>query len=142
MAHPEHIYWAAVILVAWPASLFSRCAGVLAATWAVGQLAYIVGMPEPQTQVVLYLLACGATFNSARTLSCKVIAALYVPLATLSAVTAMDPLAIWWGIFWLAMLQVVLVPFTVDWREAGEVRRAFRDRRSTHDTLLKRVLAW
>lgn len=137
MQHPEYIYWAAVCLVAWPASMFSRCAGILAAAWGIGQLAYVVGSPEPITQVIIYCLAGVLTAKYRRGFACMTVAAFYLPLAIMSGITSADPLLVWWGIFWTAMVQVAIVPFTIDWAEVREVRRALKDRRELDKTLFR-----
>lgn len=144
MQHPEYIYWAAVCVIAWPSSLFSKCAGILAGTWAIGQVAYVLGAPEPETQVVLYCIALIVNVLSARTAFCYTVAALYLPLALISACSLADPVAAWWGIFGTAMVQVMLVPFTVNWQEVIEVRQAFKERRSWDKTLyrLRALVSW
>lgn len=137
MTHPEYIYWAAVALIAWPASMFSRCAGILAVAWAVGQIAYVIGLPEPLSQVVIYIIAGLLTLKHRREFPCLIVAAFYLPLAIMSAATHVDPDLIWWGIFWTAMAQVLVVPFTVHWAEVREVRHALKDRRNFDNNLFR-----
>jgi len=137
MEHPEYIYWASVLAIAWPCSLFSRCSGILAATWGVGQLAYAFHAPEPQTQIPIYLVAAALTYFNRRTRSCVVVASLYIPLAVFSAAWAgnVDPPDMWWAIFDVAMVQVLVAPATVGWVEVRETIKAFRERGTLHDTL-------
>lgn len=145
MEHPEYIYWAMVMVIAWPCSLFSRCSGILAATWAIGQVAYGLNAPEPEFQMYLYVLAALVTALNARTWRCGIVAALYLPLAIMSALWAanVSPHDMWWGIFWVACAQTLLIPATVEWQEVRDTVAAFRERKSWQDTLYRlRSLSW
>lgn len=149
MQHPEYIYWALVMVIAWPCSLFSRCSGILAATWAIGQVAYGLGAPEPEFQTGLYPIACFVTaleaFFISRSWRSWFVAFLYVPLAIMSALWAanVNPHDMWWGIFWVGCAQVLFIPATVEWQQIRDTISAFRERKSWQDTFYYlRSLSW
>lgn len=148
MQHPEYIYWALVLVIAWPCSLFSRCSGILAATWAVGQVAYGLHAPEPEFQAVLYPIAAGLSLFDAyrrRSVSAAVVGLLYLPLAVMSALWAanVNPHDMWWGIFWVACAQALIIPVTVEWQQLRDTISAFRERKTWQGTLYYlRRFAW
>jgi hypothetical protein len=132
------LYIAAMFLVALPVAWFSRneAAAAIFATWSIGHAAYELGMPEPQTQTVLYgVMFC---FMCARILShlerwtwrCIASAMFFLPLFTVcyewSGDRTMDP---WWPIYVLAWLQLGFIVRPVVWfRSArGWIVRARED---------------
>lgn len=147
--NPLYIYWTLVALVAWPCSLFSRCAAILVATWAVGQVGVVAGLPEAKVQVMLYAGALVLSARYARTGWCVAVSLLYAPLL-LEALTwwsGPEPYRTWWRIYYVAMAQVLLVPFTIDWSVIRDAREGFRRRRELDDILRRtpymlRVLLW
>lgn len=121
--HPEYLYFAMMFLVALPVAWFMRStvALVVFATWAVGQVTYLLGFPEPETQVVIYAIAGALAWKAARNTASNFTAVMFVPLALISAADAlgsMAPYEAWWSIFWIAMTQAAALPFSGDWRTA------------------------
>ena len=142
MQHPEYLYYAAIVFVAWPSSPINRVAAVVVGVWGLGQILYWLGWPEPQTQTVIYSVALLLAVLSSRTTACMMSAMLFLPLAVVSGlngINALDPLHAWWLIFVMAMLQTFLLPFGNDWATARDAWRAFKD-----DDLIDRILrrAW
>lgn len=116
MQHPEYIYYAVLALVAMPVAWFanSRIALLVVAVWAVGQATYAIGMPEPQTQAVIYAIACGVGMRLARTTASTFAAVLFAPLCLVSLSEYCgwsNPLEAWWSIYWIALTQAMSLPF-------------------------------
>jgi hypothetical protein len=127
--HPEYIYYAAMFLIALPMAAAFRnvVALVVFATWAVGQTAYLIGMPEPETQFALYIAALGLGVRYARSTACTFAAVMFFPLAIVclsNIVGWMGDYIAWWTIFWMAMTQVLALPFCHDWRAIWRRMRA------------------
>lgn len=138
------LYIAAMFCVALPVALFTRneVAGIVFAVWGVGQVTYQIGFPEPQTQVVIYATAFLVAGRVARTSVCFFAAVLFFPLALASfshAVGWIEPAAAWWSIYWIAMTQVVAIPFCVDWRRVRATRPAKTNNGS--DSMLRAIHA-
>lgn len=135
-------YWALVALIAVPASFFSRIAAVLVAVRLLSQIAWNMGMPEPQTQVLIYIIAACAALRWAETFPCRLIAVLFAPLAVAAAASGVPGQAVgsYWTIYAIAVVQVLLVPLCIDWRMVREGIQALRDL-SWIDRFL-RVSAW
>jgi hypothetical protein len=115
------LYIAAMFLVALPVAWFARneVAGIVFAVWAIGQTTYLLGFPEPETQIFIYAAAFFLATRMARTAVCLFAAILFLPLGLASfcdAVGWIEPAAAWWSIYWIAVTQVVALPFCVDWR--------------------------
>ena len=136
------LYIAAMFCIALPVALFGRneVAGVVFAVWSVGQVTYQIGFPEPQTQVLIYAAGFVVAARFARTSVCFFAAMMFFPLALASLSHAagwIEPAAAWWSIYWIAMTQVVSLPFCVDWRGIWAARRAKANHRS--DTMLRSI---
>jgi hypothetical protein len=118
--HWEYAYYAMMFFVALPIAWFRRdaVAGIVFATWGIGQVAYQVGLPEPQTQAVLYGTAFALAMFYAVSAANIFTAVLFFPLAVTCVcqlIGLATDLQAWWAIFWLAMMQALSLPFVVDW---------------------------
>lgn len=116
MQHPEYIYYAALAMLAMPVAWFarSRIALLVIAVWAVGQTTYLIGMPEPQTQAVIYAAASVLGMRCARSTASTFAAVLFIPLFLVSLSETcgwMNPSEAWWSIFWVALTQAMSLPF-------------------------------
>lgn len=134
MARPELIYYAAMFLVALPVAWIakSKVAALVFAVWAVGQALWLIGFPEPQTQLVIYAAAFGTCWRWRDGLSLAGLfsAILFLPLTLVCLAEiggTMSPYEAWWTIYWIAMTQVAALPFVRDWRALWRERRVERD---------------
>lgn len=121
MSHPEYIYYASMFLIALPVAWFakSRVAAIVLGAWVIGQFTYLGGLPEPQTQLAIYLVAFVAAWKFHRSGVGVFAAVLFVPLALVSAcdwLHWMKPNEAWWSVYWIALTQVMSLPFTIDWK--------------------------
>lgn len=129
MEHPEYLYYAAMFLIALPVAWFGKneVAGIVFGTWAVGQTTFLLGFPEPETQIVIYLVALALALKVARSSVCFFAAILFFPLA-LACVSElagwMTPLQAWWSIYWVAMTQALALPACLDWPAVYRSARA------------------
>jgi hypothetical protein len=140
------LYIAAMFCVALPVALFAKneVAGVVFAVWAVGQVAYQIGLPEPKTQIALYGMAFAFILYERRRQRMRVpdgslvAVALFVPLLLVCCLWAKGTVSeseAWWGIWWVAMLQAAFLLRPVAW--AFTVRRWLQSRAaSAPDSLL------
>jgi hypothetical protein len=129
MQHPEYIYYAAMILVALPMAWFAKnaVAFIVFATWAVGQAAYEMGLPEPEMQLLLYGAALVLGVCNSKSSPDLFASILFFPLAVSCASEIMgliNPTQAWWAIFWIALTQATSLPFNLDWRAAFRRWRA------------------
>lgn len=118
--HFEYFYYAMMFLIALPLAWRFRSivAVIVFATWAVGQVAYQIGLPEPPTQTVLYAVAFGFGMARSRTAAGLFAAVLFFPLAVASACQwahVINDVQAWWTIYWIALTQALSLPFVVDW---------------------------
>jgi hypothetical protein len=120
------LYIAAMFCIALPVAWFSRneVAAVVFGVWGVGQIAYQLGFPEPQAQIILY----GAALTYLMTERAR--HRLKVPDGSLVAVALFVPLLLvcllwwqgatpehdaWWGIWFLAMTQAAFLLRPIAW---------------------------
>ncbi len=134
MSHPEYLYYALMFAVALPVAWFfrNRVAALVFAVWTFGQCAYLIGMPEPQTQLVLYVVALVLGMRISTSAACTVAAFLFAPLAFACLAELrhwMTPAEAWWSIYWIAITQALALPFCPDWHSIIERRRAARRER-------------
>lgn len=118
------LYIAAMFCIALPVAWFGKnpAAAAIFVTWGVGQIAYQAGMPEPQTQAVIYgvmfsYLCFQILFHPERwTWRCIAAVMLFLPLFAVcyswSKIPTADP---WWTIYWLAWAQVFLITRPIQW---------------------------
>lgn len=118
------LYVAAMFCIALPLAWFGKSpsGAAIFVTWGVGQIAYQAGMPEPQTQSVIYGLMfsylCIQILVYPDRWSGRSIAAAmcFLPLFAVcygwSEVPASDP---WWTIYWLAWVQLAFLIRPLKW---------------------------
>lgn len=116
MAHPEYLYYATMFLVALPAAVARGIvASIVFGAWAIGQSLWLLGLPEPQTQLVIYLAALMLGLRYCPHGVCTFAAVLFFPLALVSLsdwLGWMTPAEAWWSIYWIALTQAMSLPFT------------------------------
>lgn len=127
MFGPQHIYWAVVILVALPIAVIGggRVARSIVAVWAAAMvLVGIFGLPNFWAYLPLHLGGFCWCYVKARSRDARAIGALFLPLGLLDiwGITGAGQQA-WWGVFWVALGQVLLLPLIADW---GRIRKATR----------------
>lgn len=118
MSHPEFIYWALVALLALPSSLFSRVAAVVVLVRLLSQIAWQAGLPEPETQIVIYGIAFFVSLAVADKFASFLSAAIFFPLAvsaTYEVSGGLSDVQAYWAIYWLAVAQTLALPFGVEW---------------------------
>jgi hypothetical protein len=136
------LYIAAMFCIALPVAWFARneVAAAIFATWSIGHAAYVIGMPEPQTQTALYFLMfclmCARILCHLERWSWRCIASamFFLPLFTIcyewSGDRSMDP---WWPIYVLAWLQLSFIVRPFAWfRSARRWLARAREVRSNH----------
>jgi hypothetical protein len=135
------LYIAAMFCIALPVAWFSRneVAAVVFAVWGVGQVAYQLGFPEPQAQILLY----GAAFvflmvrhvrHQLKAPDGSIVAiALFVPLFLVCVLWwagGTPEYDAWWGIWFLAMIQAAFLVRPIAW--AAGARRWFTRKSTAH----------
>ena len=123
MAHPEYYYYAAMFFVALPVAWIakSKASALVFIVWAIGQALWLIGLPEPQTQLVIYTVALIAGWWLATSGPGMFASILFFPLAltTLCEWTGgLSPQEAWWTIYWIALTQVMSLPFHPELRSA------------------------
>lgn len=131
MESPEYLYYAAMFLVALPVAGLARSwvALLVFGVWALGQALYLIGLPEPQTQTVIYGAAAGlCALGWRRGIRIGLFAAvLFAPLCGTSFAESagwLDSSQAWWSIYWIALTQAVSLPFITDLPGAIRHRQA------------------
>jgi len=119
---PDQIIWALMLFGVLPSSFVNRSAAVVLITFGLGYVGWRIGLPEPQTQLALYVgaLAVGVWFRAS--LAQDVALAMFLPLA--AAMVAwlagyVTDLEAWNAAFWLTLMQIAAVPFGNDWGSIG-----------------------
>lgn len=136
------LYIAAMFCIALPLAWFGKSPGGAAifVTWGVGQIAYQAGMPEPQTQAVIYgvmfsyLCIQILVYPDRWSWRCVAAAMFFLPLFAVcyswSDNPGSDP---WWTIYWLAWAQLAFLIRPLRWLAGAqdwlEVRRGTRNDR-------------
>lgn len=118
------LYIAAMFCIALPLAWFGKSPGGAAifVTWGVGQIAYQAGMPEPQTQAVIYGLMFSylciqiLVYPDRWSWRCVAAAMFFLPLFAVcigwSASPTDNP---WWTIYFLAWLQLAFLIRPLRW---------------------------
>lgn len=116
---PDQIIWALMLFGVLPSSFVNRSAAVVLITFGLGYVGWRIGLPEPHTQLALYVgaLAVGVWFRAS--LAQDVALAMFLPLA--AAMVAwlagyVTDIEAWNAAFWLTLMQIAAVPFGNDWR--------------------------
>lgn len=142
---PEHVYFLALALIAFPLLPFARTALIVVLGWLPGQFTYLIGADTARVDMVVALLACGACFGVAANGRDRIVGALFGATAAVQfslAVGNTPPFEAWWADWYLAMMRVGLLPFTVDWSALRDVYDAFKRRREWNDMVWRRALCW
>jgi hypothetical protein len=135
MQHPEYLYWAAVILIAGPSLLVNRVAAVIVSQRIVTQYLWYRGWPEPPTQGIVFAAALIVALAVSGHNSGRLVTALFfLPMSVAALCQFIDPIFGWWAVFWLAVLQVLALPFGNDW---AAVRARWPRKTSIIDQVLR-----
>lgn len=105
-----------------PSSFVNRSAAVVLLTFGLGYVGWRIGLPEPATQLALYVAAMCVGISLRGTLAQDVALAMFLPLGwAMVAWLAgwVTDVEAWNAAFWLTLMQVAAVPFGNDWRAIG-----------------------
>ena len=119
---PDKIIWALMLFGVLPSSFVNRSAAVVLFAFLLGYLAWRLGLPEPETQLAIYVGAIGIGIGFRGSLAHDVALAMFLPLAVAMIAWLMGwmtDVEAWNSAFWLTLMQIVAVPFGNDWGAIG-----------------------
>lgn len=119
------LYTAALILTVFLVAPFNALARVIVVTWGMGEIAYRLGVPELQVNLVQHLAGLLIGVRYLRTFSCVAAYVLFGSLVVVDCIRIMSPEfgAIgWWTVLLLALLQLLVLPFGIEWRQVAALR--------------------
>lgn len=133
MAHPEIFYAAAVILFAAVEGIsrvrghiaFGNLIWVLLGVLCLSYAAYWTGLDLPASQMVIHSVALLIGFGVARGIG-HFTASLFLPMALLGGLEVwgkVSPVTWWWGLFYMACAQLILVGMGANFHPLGRSLR-------------------
>jgi hypothetical protein len=115
-------YIAAIVVTMFVVAPFNALARVIVASWTVGHIAYRLGVPELEVNAVQHMAAFVIGSRFLRGSSCLFAYALLVPMLAIDGLRLMDalpPAEGWWWTLSLALVQLSILPFGIDRKQAS-----------------------
>ncbi len=135
---PGDVYVMLIVLTAVVVAPFSRLAFVIVVAWTIGHFTYFAGLDEHTINLVQHLAAAALGMRFARSTACALSWALFAPLVTIDLIVLQadfDPTIGWWWVLGLSTLQLLVMPFGVDWTRARALFAFWRESRCWQFTI-------
>lgn len=135
---PGDFYVVLVVCTAVFVAPFCRLASVIVAAWVIGHFTYLSGLDEHWINLVQHLSAAAIGMRFARSSACALAWALFAPLVTIDLIVLFadfDPNIGWWWVLGLATLQLLVMPFGVDWTRARALFTFWKETRCWQFTI-------
>ena len=127
---PGAIYMLALVGTALFVAPFNTIARVIVLGWMIGHVGWMLGMAEPWANILGQSCVLFAGIRHVRRWPCVTAWGLSLPLilfniAWLSGFS--EPWAAWWAVFWMASVQLAVLPLGITPTEIRSVLRAWRE---------------
>ncbi len=135
---PGDVYAILTVCTAVFVAPFSRLAFVIIVAWAVGHFAYFAGLYEHLINLTQHLAAAAFGMRFARSSACVLSWSLFAPLVTIDLIVLFsnfDPITGWWWVLGLSTLQLLVMPFGVDWTRARTLFRFWKEQQCWQFTI-------
>jgi hypothetical protein len=119
------LYTAALILTVFLVAPFNALARVIVVTWGMGEIAYRLGVPELQVNLVQHLAGLIVGARYLRTTACAMAYVIFASLFVVDAFRLIGPGLGefgWWTVLSLALLQLAFLPFGIEWKQVQALR--------------------
>lgn len=127
---PGDLYILGIVISALFVAPFSAIARVVVLSWIVGHLAFMAGLPEAWANLAGQLCVVTVGLRHLRDGMGGAAWALSIPLIALNTLWlsgGMQPNDAWWSVLVCAMIQLAVLPFTIEKDTMRAVYRAWHE---------------